>query len=150
MNFLILPSGPFSPETIAAEGGLLPSWLINELCSHTIEFICEIELTLFIKSLKSRFVSKQYYNRCIRKYICMYVLYKMHVFLPNIRYVLGVLPLLMSDSEKSCDFIKCLVFGLRDFAICEDPKKGQKHAKWEKSVILQDCKHRRKPLKIIK
>lgn len=48
----------------------------------------------------------------------------MHVFLPNIRYVLGVLPLLMSDSEKSCDFIKCLVFGLRDFAICEDPKKG--------------------------
>ena len=58
MNFLILPSGPFSPETIAAEGGLLPSWLINELCSHTIEFICEIELTLFIKSLKSRFVSK--------------------------------------------------------------------------------------------
>ena len=49
---------------------------------------------------------------------------QMHVFLPNIRYVLGVLPLLMSDSEKSCDFIKCLVFGLRDFAICEDPKKG--------------------------
>ena len=80
MKFLILPSGPFSPETIAAEGGLLPSWLINELCSHTIEFICEIELTLFIKSLKSRFVSKQYYNRCIRKYICMYYIKCMYFY----------------------------------------------------------------------
>ena len=29
---------------------------MSELCSHTMEFICEIEFTLFIKSLNSKLV----------------------------------------------------------------------------------------------
>jgi hypothetical protein len=37
-----LPSGPLS--------GFL-SWLISELCSQPKEFICEMELTLFMSNL---------------------------------------------------------------------------------------------------
>lgn len=43
-----LPSWPFSGPMIWP---FLASWPIKELCSQTTEFICEMELTLFIKSL---------------------------------------------------------------------------------------------------
>ena len=50
-------------------------------------------------------------------------------------------PLFVAYSEEGCDLVKGFVFRLGNFAICENPKKSQEHAKGEEGVVLQGRLH---------